>query len=111
MYSWQITEEKVQRAIQRIVEVAQPLSIILFGSYVRGQTGLNSDLDILIVVSEEVKNCRRESVRIRKTLRDISMPMDILVIRAQELRELVDVPGLIYSTIMKEGRIIYEKAA
>jgi len=39
------------------------------------------------------------------------MPMDILVIRAQELRELVDVPGLIYSTIMKEGRIIYEKAA
>ena len=111
MYSWQITEEKVQRAIQRIVEVAQPLSIILFGSYVRGQTGLNSDLDILIVVNEDVKNCRRESVRIRKALWDISMPMDILVIRAQELRELVDVPGLIYSTIMKEGRIIYEKAA
>ena len=111
MYSWQITEEKIQRAIQRIVEVAQPLSIILFGSYVRGQTGLNSDLDILIVVNEDVKNCRRESVRIRKALRDLSMPMDILVIRAQELRELVDVPGLIYSTIMKEGRMIYEKAA
>ena len=63
------------------------------------------------MVSENVNNCRRESVRIRKALRDISMPMDILVIRAQELRELVDVPGLIYSTIMKEGRIIYEKAA
>ena len=62
-------------------------------------------------MSENVNNCRRESVRIRKALRDISMPMDILVIRAQELRELVDVPGFIYSTIMKEGRMIYEKAA
>ena len=111
MYSWEITEEKVQRAIQRIVEVAHPLSIILFGSYVRGQTGLNSDLDILIVVNEDVKNCRRESVRIRKALRDMSMPMDILVIRDQELKELADVPGLIYSTIIKEGRMIYEKAA
>jgi len=40
--------------------------------------------------------CHKEAhILIRKALRDISMPMDILVIRYQELRELADVPGLI----------------
>lgn len=111
MEPWQITKDKVQAAIQRIVEVSKPLSIILFGSYIRGQVGPNSDLDILVVVSEDVKNCRQESVRIRRALRGISMPMDILVIPQQKLNQLRDVPGLIYTTALREGRVVYEKAA
>jgi predicted nucleotidyltransferase len=33
---WQITPEKVQMVVQRLIEVASPKKIILFGSYVRG---------------------------------------------------------------------------
>ena len=111
MEHWQITQEKVQSVIRKIVEVGRPTSIILFGSYVRGQTGPNSDLDVLVVVDARVKNCRQESVRIRKALKDISMPMDILVVRSRDLKELRNVPGLVYETVLNEGKVVYERAA
>lgn len=111
MESWQITDEKVQAAIRRIVEASHPVSIILFGSYVRGQLGPHSDLDILVVVGNDVVNCRREGVRIRKALRGISMPFDILVVRNKDLSELSATPGLIYASVLKDGKIVYEQAA
>jgi len=46
---WAITPEKVQTAIQKIIEVSKPRKLILFGSYVHGKTHSNSDLDILVV--------------------------------------------------------------
>ena len=39
------------------------------------------------------------------------MPMDILVVRSREREELAEVPGLVYSTILKEGKVVYERAA
>ncbi len=46
-----INSEVLEKVIRRIVEVAQPDKIILFGSAVRGEIGSNSDLDLLVVKS------------------------------------------------------------
>ena len=108
---WQITDEKVHAAVERIVHVSRPVSIVLFGSYVRGQAGPNSDLDILVVAEDSLESCRKESVRIRKALRGILMAMDIIVVRSRELEKLAEVPGLIYSRILKEGKVVHERAA
>lgn len=108
---WRITDEKVQAAIRRIVDTAHPVSVVLFGSYVRGHIGPHSDVDILVVVGDDVVNCRREGVRIRRALRGISMPFDILVVRSKDLRTLSATPGLIYASVLKDGKIVYEKAA
>jgi predicted nucleotidyltransferase len=108
---WQITDEKVSAAIRRIVDVGRPLAVILFGSYVRGQTGPNGDLDILVVAEDTLESCRKESVRIRRALRGILMPMDIIVVRSRDLAELAKIPGLIYSTILREGKVVHERAA
>ena len=35
--------------IRRVVEIAQPEKIILFGSAARGDMGPNSDVDLLII--------------------------------------------------------------
>ncbi len=110
-YPWQITEKKVQAAVQRIVELSQPLAVILFGSYVKRDAGPDSDLDVLVVAEDTLASCRAESVRLRKALKGILMPMDILVVRSRDLKELTKVPGLIYSTILTEGKIVYERAA
>jgi predicted nucleotidyltransferase len=77
--AWQITPEKVQTVVERLIEVARPKKIILFGSYVRGDATRDSDLDVLVVTSDEVESRRRESVRLRNSVGDINMPMDILV--------------------------------
>lgn len=109
--SWAVTPEKVQAAIQRIIEVSRPKKLIIFGSYVRGAMRRDSDLDVLVVTGDESIDPRRESVRIRRELRGALMPMDILVVTESKLRELAEAPGLIYREILRTGRVVYESAA
>ncbi len=105
---WVITPEKVQTAIKRIIEVSRPRKLILFGSYVRGNMNLNSDLDILVVTGDDIENPRKESVRIRRALKGIVMSMDILVVPESKLEELTNMPGLIYREAMRGGEVVYE---
>ena len=46
-----LDEATLQEIIRRIVQVAQPQKIILFGSAARGEMGPNSDVDLLVVKS------------------------------------------------------------
>lgn len=106
--SWTITPEKIDAAIKRIVSVAHPRKVVLFGSVVMGKPDIHSDVDILVVTGNEVESSRKESVRIRRALRGITMPMDILVIPEQRLQELADQPGLVYREAIQYGRVVYE---
>lgn len=106
--SWEVTNEKVDRAVQKLIEISQPVKLILFGSYVKGETTLNSDLDILVITTDEIDNPRGESVRIRRALRGISMPMDILVVPLSKWEQLKDLPGMIYREARLNGRVVYE---
>lgn len=105
---WAVTPKKVKRAIKKIIAVSHPRKLILFGSYVNGDAGPGSDLDILVVTGDEVKHARKESVRIRRALRDILMAMDILVVPQARFKELKDAPGLIYREALRNGRVVYE---
>lgn len=107
---WEVTPEKAEEAIRRIVEVSQPRRLILFGSYVRGDLKPHSDLDILVITPDEPDTPRRESVRIRRALRGIPMAMDILVVGQETLDRAADVPGLIYREAVREGTVAYESA-
>lgn len=109
-YDWTRTREKVELAVQRLIEVGRPLKIILFGSYVRGETGPNSDLDVLVITRDDVDNPRKESVRLRRALRGISMPMDILVVPQASWEQLKDRPGLIYREAWRTGKVVYESS-
>lgn len=104
--SWAITQE-IDAALSRIVAVAKPRRVILFGSVVRGEAGVDSDLDVLVVTEGDVESPLRESARIRRELREISMPMDIIVISEARLKELSDRPGLIYREILRSGKVVY----
>ncbi len=106
--SWRVTPEKVEAAVRKIIEVARPTKLILFGSYVKSRTDMNSDVDFLVVTGNEIENTRKESVRIRRALRGIGMPMDILVIPEGKWMELKDEPGLIYKEALKSGKVVYE---
>lgn len=109
--SWAVTPEKIKAAVQKIVGIERPQKIILFGSAVQGNTDRNSDVDFLVVTSREVTSPRRESVLIRRALRGLSMPMDILVISERRLKELANQPGLIYREALRHGKVVYEAAA
>jgi len=105
---WEVTSEKVEAAVNEIIKVSRPVKLILFGSYVRGKTDINSDLDILVVAHDGIDDTRRESVRIRRALHGITMPMDILVVAQSKWEELKEVHGLVYREAALNGRVVYE---
>jgi predicted nucleotidyltransferase len=106
-YPWQVTPQKVQAAIQKIIAVSQPRQIIIFGSYVRAELNKNSDLDLLIITADNLQNTREESVRIRRALKGIPMAMDILVVTESKFAALCHTPGLTYQEVAKHGKVIY----
>lgn len=107
---WEITPQKVQMVIQKIIETSQPRKLLLFGSFVHGNMHMSSDLDILVITGDEVKNTRRESARIRRVLKGIIMSMDILVVQESKLEALANAPGLIYREALRYGKVVYESS-
>lgn len=109
---WRVTDEKVAEAVKTIARVAAPARIFLFGSFVHKTKvrSRDSDVDILVVLHDEPKSSRAESVRLRKALSHVRMPIDILVVSEDRLRELGDRPGLIYREILHTGKVVYDAA-
>jgi HEPN domain-containing protein/predicted nucleotidyltransferase len=103
-----VTPEKIDAAVKRLVEVAQPSRIILFGSAARGDLHEHSDVDLLVVLPEEPESVREVERRIDNAVAGIRMPKDILVVSEERLAELGDRPSLVYREALREGRVVYE---
>jgi len=103
-------DDVLAEIVRRILTVSDPEQIVLFGSYVRGEQGPDSDVDLL-VIETEVTSPRQESVRLRRALRGLLIPIDVVVVTSQHVRRHRDTIGLIYSSALKEGRVLYERAA
>ncbi|MFH0729383.1 MAG: hypothetical protein V2B19_23970 [Pseudomonadota bacterium] len=73
-------------------------------------TGLKrpGDVDFIIIAGNDIENPRKESARIRKAPRGISMPMDIIVVPEQTWTRFKDQPGMSYREASREGRVVYE---
>ena len=105
-----LNEELLDEIVHRILEGAHPERIILFGSYAYSVPTKDSDID-LIVVKKDVVSKREESVRIRKFLRGILLPFDIIVVGPEEFEFYKDEPGSIFKEASRKGVVIYDAAA
>jgi len=104
-----IDDSIIQEIIKRILTVAQPDRIILFGSAATGEMTRDSDIDLLILETEP-GNPRQESVRIDSTLSGLGYPFDIIVISTDWFEASKNVIGGIAHPANKYGRVIYEAA-
>ena len=98
--------EVIEQLVQRIIELVQPLRIILFGSAVRGEMGHDSDIDVLMVMPEGVHR-RRTAQLLYRQIRGLGVPFDIVVATPDDLEKHKDNIGLIYRTVLQEGREVY----
>ena len=104
-----VDETLAREIIRRILTVAEPDRIILFGSAAAGQMTQDSDIDLL-VVEPVPKNTRNEIVRIRRALGDIGYPVDVIVMATERFEETKGVIGGIAYPAHKYGRVLYEAA-
>lgn len=97
--------EALQEAIRRIVAVAQPEKIILFGSAARGEQGVDSDLDLLVVKSGVHR--RHLAQTIYENLIGVRCAVDIVVVTPDDLERYAHSPGLIIESALQEGKVVY----
>jgi predicted nucleotidyltransferase len=99
--------EHISIMTSRIVQHFNPVQIILFGSYARGEAHPHSDVDLLVVFAE-CADKRKTAVEIRRVLRDMPVPKDIIVSTPEELERKRDWVGTVLRPAQKEGVILYE---
>jgi predicted nucleotidyltransferase len=104
-----VTVPKVVAAVERIVELANPLRVVAFGSRARGDHRRDSDLDLAVIVEKyDPQVDRRPMWRA-----DIDVWMDIdLLIFGREHHEYMS--GSIVSVnydIATEGVVLYDSSS
>lgn len=101
------SKRDLQEVTRRIVRVAKPSRLVLFGSAVTGRITKDSDLDILVVVPGPVHR-RRMAQEIYRSLRGVGVSVDVVVATEDDLQNYGQRPGTILKPALREGRVIYE---
>ena len=104
----EINKELLDEIVQKILVVTEPEKIILFGSYARGDATEESDLDLLIIQESNLPRHKRNTP-IRLALMDIFMSKDIVVYTPEEVDEWKSASMSFIATVLREGKILYEK--
>lgn len=98
----------IERAGRMLLDAAPGGSAIyLFGSQARGEAGLDSDLDFL-VVEPEVEDQHAEMVRLRDVLRPLRVAADVAVTSRRVFEEWRDTPNNILYEAARHGRALHE---
>ena len=101
-----ISQEQIDSAVRVLAEIAGAQRILLFGSYARGDAGEDSDLDLL-VIEPQVADRAAEMVRLRRALRPLRIPVDLLVYSTDEVARWGEQPGSALYWALHEGRQVY----
>ncbi|MBI4690065.1 MAG: nucleotidyltransferase domain-containing protein [Nitrospirae bacterium] len=101
-------ESYLKSIVERITNNFNPEKIILFGSYAYGHPTADSDIDIMVVMDTDMKPYER-AIPIRKTLKYLGMPKDVIVRTPQEFERFKDIVGTIIYTAAHKGKVIYER--
>ena len=106
--SGMLAQKTLEDIIQRIVGVAQPEKIILFGSAARGDMRPHSDVDLLVI---------KDGVRaldlmrhIYRKLRGVRVAIDVVVVSPADVARYKDSHALVIKPALREGRVVYESA-
>lgn len=104
-----VDEALLTEVVRRVVEAADPLKIILFGSAARGQMGPHSDLDLLVIA--DTSDRHETAGDIHAKLRRLGVAVDVLVATPEQIERHKDTNGLVYKHALGEGRLVYDAGA
>jgi len=100
----QTTIARAARALNRAAPKGS--KVILFGSYARGDATANSDLDFLVVEPKVIARIQ-EAARLDAALRNIRVPMDVVVISQETFDYWKETPNTLPYQAAREGRVLH----
>ena len=99
----------LEEVVRRILTVGRPLKVVLFGSHARGEAQPESDLDLLIVEECSHLPPHKRATPYRMALTGIHPRKDIVVYTPAEIQDWAQVALAFVSTVLREGRVLYER--
>lgn len=109
--------EYLPELLERLKKI-DPLKIMIFGSCAGNSVDVDSDLDLLIVVNQDVIPGSYDEkleikLRVRKAIREINkkIPIDLFVYTKPEYDYYSKNQSSFFKEIHESGRILYEKAS
>ena len=93
--------------INRLVAAFHPECIYLFGSQARGEAAVESDFDLLMVVSESPLPRHRRDQAAFRVLNGVGVSKDIIVFTREEFDRKRKVVCSLPATIEREGILLY----
>ena len=101
-----IDQELIDEVVATIVEHVHPDRIVLFGSHARGDAGPNSDLDLMIEMSSDLKPVDR-AIAIDALFPRRLWPLDVVVYTPAEVKLDSGRVGTLLSMIEANSRALY----
>jgi len=107
-----LSEEVLQRMVEKIVETAHPEEIFLFGSRATGAAREDSDVDLLVILpdsAETGRTRRRMTGDIYRSLMPFRVSKDIIVCDRTEAHEHSESELHVVRDAMTSGRLLYAR--
>ena len=101
-----IRDDILKEIIKRVVDVAHPERIIMFGSAARGEMGPNSDVDLLVIKNGEYDQSLLAG-DIYMNLHGIKQAVDVILVTPEQVERYRNTHCLIIAPALKEGMEIY----
>jgi predicted nucleotidyltransferase len=101
-----VNQTLLAEIVARILTVARPDGIILFGSAVTDRMTKDSDIDLLIA-EPTPGNRHEEALRVRDAIGDIDYPVDALIMAMEHFDATRNVMGGTAYPANKYGKVLY----
>ncbi len=100
----------LEEAVGRIVELARPQVVILFGSYAEGRADARSDVDLLVVAATDRPFHLASTLMGPARAAFPERPVDVVVITPADWERLRHIPGQVVHEAAHYGVRLYEPA-
>ena len=108
LLDYQVTPERVDEAVRRIVDYANPLQIIAFGSRARGDHREDSDLDLAVILDDDAPQVARDRVPYT-LLAGLDIPVDLVPVTKAKYDLHRPWLNSVFNYIDQEGVVLYDR--
>jgi predicted nucleotidyltransferase len=101
----------LQEVVTRIINSLRPDKIFLYGSHAYGEPDENSDIDILVVTSDQATSVHSQAVKAYQALRGLLIPVEIKVDTIEEFKKRASWLSSVEHVVKEKGKVLYDAAA
>ncbi|UCD72447.1 MAG: nucleotidyltransferase domain-containing protein [Syntrophobacterales bacterium] len=103
-----LKDQALAEIVRRLIAAYQPERIYLFGSRARGDSGANSDYDLMVVVPDSAPPERMRSRLAYQVLRGTGTAADVLVWSREAFECRLHLRASLPYSVVSEGKMLYE---